>query len=165
MKGYLRLFAQPDRQPVEPSWFYDTDDPDETAAVSHIRARCLITDESGRTQEIGAGFPAEFRLPVRDVLNSPGRGKAFWIFESSRKVRYLVRAGTVVDEGRGGSRYFAALAEPLSRNGEALRIFDCTLAGLGIGALLLGWSLDRIVSQHADPGALRAPGRPGGLPH
>src|SRR5215467_7957677 len=48
MKGYLRIEQNPNTRTVEDQWYYDTDDPEEAAAVSSTRSVYLFTDRSGQ---------------------------------------------------------------------------------------------------------------------
>jgi hypothetical protein len=57
-------------------------------------------------------------------------------------VGYVVRTGAVFAEDQN-SRYFVALAKPLSPEWSALLPFEVYSLGVIVGAVLLGWSIGR----------------------
>jgi hypothetical protein len=139
MKGYLRLERGPRPSVVQANWYYDDQDPDQTAAVKGLRNRCVIVDGAGRTLQEPASFP-EMRNRLAGILSSLDSPDTAIITEIKHDgARYLVRAGVLSDEHRS-SRFPAAL---MVRLHEEATGFSVSLLGAVFGALLLGWSIAR----------------------
>ena len=152
MKGYLRIEGV-GNEPVAASWYFDSEDPDESSIVGRLRRAFLVTDSSGtnvlsisRTYEnIGKEPPALIQSRVSAALASSGR-KAFYDTRYSDGVIYLVRAGVIFDEARRNP-YYVAIGTPLAASRQALKIFTLILVAALVSAVLLGCALDRTIRR------------------
>ena len=165
-KGYLRIDKSSELGKNASNWYYDADDPDESAIVLDLKKIYMIADENGNLlqdaktkeleysttyDEIGVDPPALVRERVRAAVAAmkPGTpGKTFWDErKNARGERFLIRAGLVFDEGHmmPGKHlpYYMAIGYPLSGNAMILRgltrrYISVIPAALILGSLL-GW--------------------------
>jgi len=164
VKGsFLRINHDPQPDgPYKASWYYDTEDPDETTIVLDIKKVFLIADQYGHVildlktgepavstiyQDLPADPPARIRARVLEAVaaakpNMPG--KAFWIEKrSSEGEPFLIRAGIMWDEHRR-EPFYVALGTTLASNEKILLrytgiIFIAVLPASLILGSLLGW--------------------------
>jgi len=148
MRGYLRLDFDTASQKVADHWYYDSDDPDEDAIVTSIRAASLIADERGQVlsasplaQDLGLASPSEISSRMHEA-GSSGATAVWFSRRSARGVPYLVRSGILYDEHRR-SPYYAAIAISLAPVEGSLPGFLASLAAIIAGGFVLGWSLRR----------------------
>ncbi|HTS30331.1 MAG TPA: hypothetical protein VMH81_30875 [Bryobacteraceae bacterium] len=149
MKGYLRIERDPERDVVD-RWYYDADDPDESAAVSRIQEQCFIADSNGRVLRASPFFhdraaASLVRTGIGVPLTSADSARPVWIIASdAHGARYLIRAGIVMD-GLQRSSFYVALAEPLMAGGIRLLPFGISLAGAILAAIALGYFGARVI--------------------
>ncbi|HWB85364.1 MAG TPA: ATP-binding protein [Bryobacteraceae bacterium] len=162
MKGYLRIERNRRTGKVEPYWYYDREDPDESLIVRRIQRVYLATDADGNVlesstayQDIGVDPPSVVQERVREATPKKGStamasaapetgGKVFWTEKRDPQgAPYLIRSSIVWDEGHHAP-YYVAIGMALSDNRGILRDFTAPLyemvipAALILGSLL-GW--------------------------
>ncbi|HUI54925.1 MAG TPA: heavy metal sensor histidine kinase [Bryobacteraceae bacterium] len=179
VKGYLRIEPGPEGSPVagknSANWYYDADDPDETATVLDIKKIFLITDKDGNViadgstgdqqvsptyEDIGIDRPQVIQGRVTEAVRAmqtqtPGTpGRAFWdVRRNSEGARFLIRAGVVFDEGHlvPGRHfpYYMAIGIPLSDNEKILSQFTWVFVAVIPAALILGSFLGWVMAGRA----------------
>jgi heavy metal sensor kinase len=95
VKGYLRV------EKGKANWYYDVEDPEETAIVQRLRSVFLLADKSGKVIEMSKDYPSLGAESTKEIERILKLGKA------EERVRrdadgylYLVRSGLHVDDGR-----------------------------------------------------------------
>lgn len=128
VKGYLRF------EHHAPIWFFDKEDPEESAFVARLRRILLLTDAEGHVLEASDGYQAlgiESPEEIKKILTA---GKPSWVVRrNSRGAPYLVRQSALIDEKR--PQYFIGIARPVSDE-EAITD-EFTLKYLALVPLLL----------------------------
>jgi len=178
--GILRIDTGSEEGPVKSSqnganWYYDPDDADEKTAVLDIQKIFLITDRDGNVlqdvktgdrqvsstyESIGIEKPRDVRARVQEAVDflrtqKPGApGKAFWdIRRDPDGVRYLIRSGVFLDEGRfePGHHvpYYVSIGIPLVDNDKTLSQFTLIYIAVIPGALILGSFLGWVMAGRA----------------
>jgi len=158
VKGYLRI-ENFSNKPVEISWYYDREDPDESFIVERLRRAFLLTDASGKNElfisttyeSMGKESPAEIQARVRTALASyttGSGGKVFYDTRYSEGAPYLIRAGIVFDE-QHKAPYYVAIGTPLTNNQRVLRGYTLFMVGFIPAALILGSWLGWIMAGRA----------------
>jgi heavy metal sensor kinase len=157
IKGYLKI----ERGRV--SWYYDTEDPDETFIVERLRRTFLLADAHGNNlrvstqyEALGIDSPPEIRARIKESLaftpppgSSDKGGKAFWrVRWSSTGAPYLIRSGVVYDEGHHAP-YYVAIGRPLGDNQRILREYTWVYVGVIPAALVIGSLLGWIMAGRA----------------
>lgn len=147
MRGYLRLDFDTASQKIAGHWYYDSDDPDEDAIVTRIRAASLIADERGQVlsasplaQDLGLISAPEISSRMQEART--GAAAVWYSRRNARGVPYLVRSGILYDEHRR-SPYFVAIAASLAPGERRLPAFFAGVAAVIAAGCLLGWSLGR----------------------
>jgi len=175
MKGYLRIEKKHELDPDEKAfWYYDKEDPDETAIVLNIKLISLVAnadgkvimegeiDEQNKTEtpgpavsptydDIGVDPPAEIAKRVAQLLAAykPNAGKPFWAERrNSQGERFMIRGGIVWDQAHR-LPYYVALGLPLARYNNIQREFTWIYAGVVPVALILGSFLGWIMAGRA----------------
>ncbi len=140
LKGYLHI--EKGRSPV---WFYDREDPDESAIVGRLRRVYLVADATGHVIEgselyasLGVDSPAE----IQQVI---GHAVPVWRMRTSPQgTQYLIRGGVVYDE-KHKAPYYVAIGRPLGESHRVLEQFTWRYVFFApaviLGACLLGWFL------------------------
>jgi heavy metal sensor kinase len=167
LKGYLRIERDPELGKNAGNWYYDTDDPDESAIVLDIKKVYLIADANGNAipnatskepevstryqEELGIDNPADIRARMRTILaakpNTPG--KTYWMERRNAKGEpYLIRAGVVYDEVHQNP-YYVAIGASFSPNNQILSRYTLLCAAVIPGALILGSFLGWIMAGRA----------------
>lgn len=147
VKGYLRI-ENFSNKPVEISWYYDREDPDESFIVERLRRTFLLTDSSGKNElfisttyeSMGKESPAEIQARVRAALASYTAGSGGKVFYDTRYAEgapYFIRAGIVFDE-QHKAPYYVAIGTPLTNNQRVLRGYTLFVVGFIPAALILG---------------------------
>jgi len=65
MKGYLRIEKDPELGKYASNWYYDDEDPDESAIVLDLRKICLVADASGNAIPTPRLRISKFPRPTR----------------------------------------------------------------------------------------------------
>ena len=166
--GYLRIDKSAELDYKDGStWYYDSEDPDESAIVLDIKKIYMIADENGsliretKTKEqeysttyddIGIDPPKLIQQRVREAMAAfkPGApGKAFWDERRGSKGEpYLIRAGIVFDE-RQHLPFYVAIGYPLSGNRKILSGLTWRYIAVIPGALVLGLFLGWVMTGRA----------------
>ena len=152
MKGYLRIEKDPELGKYAANWYYDDEDPDESAIVLDLRKICLVADADGNAipnattkepevstayEDIGIDRPAEIKAMVRDASASRAP-KIFWTERRNAKgERFLIRSGIVFSEAHVAP-YYVAIGLPLAQNNKILRQFTLIYVAVFPAALILG---------------------------
>jgi heavy metal sensor kinase len=177
--GILRIDTGSEEGPVKgqngANWYYDEDDADEKTDVLDIQKIFLITDRDGSViqdvktgdrqvsstyESIGIDPPKVVRARVQEAMQflktlKPGApGKAFWsVRRDSDGVRYLIRSGVFLDEGRlePGHRlpYYVSIGMPRTDTDRTLAEFTWVYVGVIPGALILGSFLGWVMAGRA----------------
>ncbi len=139
LKGYLHI------DDGDPVWFYDRNDPDESATVGRLHRFYLLADSQGRVMEgselyslIGIDSPEQIRRVIQT-------GEPMWqIRTSAQGGTFLVHAGVIYDD-KHKAPYYVALGRSLSENRRILEQFTWRYLFVApaviLGACLLGWFL------------------------
>ena len=161
MKGYLRLerISSPNGAAVRANWYFDNEDRDESATVGLIRTLYLVADKEGRPLEQSAAFhtvngdsPADIRNRVKEAMLTGETSNPIWLSRrNAQGAPFLIRAGIVFSEAARNAParepYYVAIATPVAAQQHVLRNFEWTLAGVIFCALVLGWSIDRLLRK------------------
>jgi heavy metal sensor kinase len=178
--GILRIDTGSEEGPVKSSqnganWYYNEDDPDEKTDVLDIQKIFLITDRDGNViqdvktgdrqvsstyESIGIEKPEKVRARVQEAMDflktlKPGApGKAFWdIRRDPDGVRYLIRSGVFLDEGRfePGHHvpYYVSIGIPRTDTDKTLAQFTWVYVLVIPGALILGSFLGWVMAGRA----------------
>ena len=148
VKGYLRI------ENNKPIWYYDRDDPDESAIVERLKRVYIVTNADGNVLVDSQGIPQISPAYESTGRDSPAEIAAalhakppHWTIRRSNKgIPYLVRSGAVYDwDDNRKPPFFVAVGRTLADNEHILR--EATWAYVRIIPLLilsgclLGWFL------------------------
>src|SRR5208283_3002805 len=153
MKGYLRIEKDPELGKYASNWYYDDEDPDESAIVLDLRKICLVADANGNAipnaktkdpevstayEDIGVDRPADIQAMVRAAAASR-TPRIFWTERRTAKgERFLIRSGIVYSEGHVAP-YYVAIGLPLAQSNQILRQVTLIYVAVFPAALILGW--------------------------
>jgi len=144
LKAYLHIEINR-RGRMQTVWFYDRDDPDESAIVGRLRRIYLVADAQGRVVEgseiyrsIGVDSPEE----IRRVMEHPF--PVWRVRTNPQGTRFLIRAGVAYDE-KHKVPYYVAIGRSLAENRRILDQFTWRYVFITpvviLGGCLLGWFL------------------------
>jgi heavy metal sensor kinase len=152
MKGYLRIEPDRDTGSDVAAWYYDANDPDETAIVQDFKKIYLIADRNGKVirewstgedavsavyRNFGIDAPAEIQARVQEAVNS-NKPEAFWTVRRDKNGEYFqLRAGIVYSE-RHAAPHYVAIGLPLAPYSKLQRQFTWIYVGIIPAALILG---------------------------
>jgi heavy metal sensor kinase len=152
VKGYLRIEKDPELGKYASSWYYDDEDPDESAIVLDLRKICLVADAYGNVipsaktkepevstayEDIGVDRPADIQAMVRAAVASH-TPRTFWTERRNAKgERFLIRSGIVFSEGHMAP-YYVAIGMPLAQSNKILGQFTLIYVAVIPAALILG---------------------------
>lgn len=164
MKGYMRIERNTELGGrYATSWYYDTDDRDETTIVLDIRKIFLVADQTGNVipdsktgepavstgyDDIGVDKPAEIQAWVREALAAKNPKPRWLDRRNSLGEPVRIRAGIVYSEGHVAP-YYVAIGASYADNMKILRQYTWIFAGAIPGALLLGLLLGWLMAGRA----------------
>jgi heavy metal sensor kinase len=153
MKGYMRIEPVPKfDHKICSAWYYDDEDPDETAIVLDTRKIYMVADQFGNPipdsvtgepavsttyDDIGVDKPADIREKVRMAVAS-AKPRIFWEDRKTSKGEPIrIRSGIVYDETHGAP-YYVSIGTNYLDNVKTLHAYTWIFAAVIPGALLLG---------------------------
>jgi heavy metal sensor kinase len=160
--GYVRIELNREVGKYFASWYYDSEDPDETTIVLDIKKIYVITDAQGNIvsnattkepevstayEEIGVERPV-IQAQVQEALASKKAVAFFRERRNSNGERFLIRSGVVYAEGHGPP-FYVAIGAPLGPNQRVVRDFTLMYLAIIPGALILGSFLGWIMAGRA----------------
>ncbi len=155
VKAYLRIVNDKGQNNYHAVWVFDSDDPEEAAAVAAAKKVYTIADEKGRVmdgstddQTLGLANPKE----IRAALQAPGAQFSERTDEDG--VPYLIRASYVNGEEEPNKKFYVAIGTSLAKSHKLLRSFTwqgaallplVILTGITIGWIFAGRALTPVL--------------------
>lgn len=155
VKAYLRIENTKGLEDFHPVWYFDTSDPEESAAVAAVKKVYLIADAEGHIKEgsaddksLGLANPNE----IRSVLQAPG--PVFSERKDEDGTRYLIREGYVTGEEEPNRKFYVAIGTSLADNDKLLSRVTwqgaallplVILTGITIGWIFAGRALTPVI--------------------
>ncbi len=156
MKGYLRIDWSADLGNYAGAWYYDSEDPDESAIVLDIKKIYVVTDATGKVipnavtkqpelstayEDMGIDKPAVIQARMKQLLANPKQ--ALWLERKGSEGEPIrIRAGIVYDELHKAP-FYVAIGTSFAAYARILRKYTWIYVGVAPFALmvgsLLGW--------------------------
>jgi heavy metal sensor kinase len=163
LKGYLRIEGDGDfNYRLTAAWYYDQEDPDETAIVLNLRKIYMVADQNGNLipdwktkqpavsaayEDLGIDKPAEVRARLQTALKSPQ--SSFWLDRKTASGEPIkIRWGVVYAEGHGPP-FYVAIGTSYAASARILREYTWIYAGIIPAALILGSLLGYFMAGRA----------------